>query len=198
MALLSRAARRRQSLARGASDADRRLARIGGSDDPCARSRPNPSPPTPDAVAPDGTAVRLLPRSRGGSFAHFELPAGAVSHAVAHRTVEEIWYFVAGAGELWRRLGRDRERRRCPARASALTIPLGNAVPVPRRRRGAARLRRRHHAALAGRGRGLRRRRPVARHRPLIYVLRSRGVALVATTTGAGLAQLVEQLICNQ
>ena len=50
----------------------------------------------PDAVAPDGTAVRLLLALAGGSFAHFELPAGAVSHAVAHRSVEEIWYFVSG------------------------------------------------------------------------------------------------------
>ncbi len=59
----------------------------------------------PDAVAPDGTAVRLLAALPGGSFAHFELPAGAVSHAVAHRTVEEIWYFAGGEGELWRRSG---------------------------------------------------------------------------------------------
>ena len=32
----------------------------------------------PDAIAPDGTAVRLLASLAGGSFAHFELPAGAV------------------------------------------------------------------------------------------------------------------------
>ena len=41
---------------------------------------------TPDTVAPDGTLVRLLPALAGGSLAHFELPAGAVSHAVTHRT----------------------------------------------------------------------------------------------------------------
>jgi hypothetical protein len=45
----------------------------------------------PDATAPDGTSVRLLPSLAGGGMAHFELPAGAVSHAVTHRTVEEIW-----------------------------------------------------------------------------------------------------------
>jgi mannose-6-phosphate isomerase-like protein (cupin superfamily) len=28
-----------------------------------------------------------------------------VSRAVAHRTVEEVWYFTAGRGALWRRLG---------------------------------------------------------------------------------------------
>ena len=52
-----------------------------------------------DATAPDGTAVRLLLSLAGGSMAHFELPAGAVSHAVTHRTVEEIWFVVGGRGQ---------------------------------------------------------------------------------------------------
>ena len=51
----------------------------------------------PDATAPDGSSVRLLLSLRGGNMAHFELPAGAVSHAVTHRTVEEIWFSSAGA-----------------------------------------------------------------------------------------------------
>jgi len=78
----------------------------------------------PDAVAPDGTAVRLLAALAGGSFAHFELAAGAVSHAVAHRTVEEIWYFVAGTGEVWRRQGPTESVVEVAAGVS-LTIPLG-------------------------------------------------------------------------
>src|SRR5271163_4335644 len=78
----------------------------------------------PDAIAPDGTAVRLLAALRGGSFAHFDLPAGAVSHAVAHRTIEEIWYFVAGRGEVWRRLGAE-ESVASVAAGVSLTIPLG-------------------------------------------------------------------------
>ena len=78
----------------------------------------------PDAVAPDGPAVRLLTALAGGSFAHFELPAGAVSHAVAHRTVEEIWYFVAGRGEMWRRLD-DEESIVEVTPGLSLTIPLG-------------------------------------------------------------------------
>ena len=83
-------------------------------------------PAAPDAVAPDGTAVRLLTALPGGSFAHFELPAGAVSHAVAHRTVEEIWYFVAGAGEIWRRL--DGQESVVPVEAGvSLTLPLGTS-----------------------------------------------------------------------
>src|SRR5580692_5869547 len=78
----------------------------------------------PDAIAPDGTAVRLLAALAGGSFAHFELPAGAVSHAVAHRTVEEIWYFVGGVGQVWRRQG-ETESVADVGPGVSLTIPLG-------------------------------------------------------------------------
>ncbi len=80
----------------------------------------------PDATAPDGTAVRLLPALKGGSLAHFELPAGAVSHAVTHRTVEEIWYVVAGRGVLWRRAGA-LESFEALSPGIAVTIPLGTA-----------------------------------------------------------------------
>ena len=78
----------------------------------------------PDAVAPDGTSVRLLTSLSGGSFAHFELPAGAASQAVAHHTVEEIWYFVSGRGEVWRRRGAD-SNVVSVAPGVSLTIPLG-------------------------------------------------------------------------
>ena len=78
----------------------------------------------PDAIAPDGTAVRLLASLAGGSFAHFELPAGAVSHAVTHRTVEEIWYFVGGVGQVWRRQG-EAESVVDVRLGVCLTIPLG-------------------------------------------------------------------------
>jgi mannose-6-phosphate isomerase-like protein (cupin superfamily) len=81
----------------------------------------------PDAVAPDGTAVRLLAAQSGGSFAHFELPPGAVSHAVVHRTVEEIWYFVAGRGELWRSAG-DQEEVVAIGPGVCATIPLGTRI----------------------------------------------------------------------
>ena len=77
-----------------------------------------------DAVAPDGTAVRLLLSLAGGSMAHFELPSGAVSHAVRHRTVEEIWFVLSGRGAIWRR--KDGQERIDPlAPGTSLTIPLG-------------------------------------------------------------------------
>ena len=66
-------------------------------------------PDAPDAVAPDGSDVRVLLRLGRGSMAHFELAAGRVSRAVAHRTVEELWYILAGHGQMWRRRGERRE-----------------------------------------------------------------------------------------
>jgi mannose-6-phosphate isomerase-like protein (cupin superfamily) len=81
-------------------------------------------PPLPDAIAPDGSDVRVLVRSSGGSLAHFELAAGHTSIAVAHRTVEEIWFIVSGHGEIWRRDG-SRENVEPLHAGVSLTIPLG-------------------------------------------------------------------------
>lgn len=60
-------------------------------------------PENPTVVAPDGSDVRVLLALGGGSMAHFELAAGVVSDAVTHRTVEEIWYVLAGRGQMWRK-----------------------------------------------------------------------------------------------
>jgi len=59
-------------------------------------------PVQPTETAPDGSTVRVLLALTGGSMAHFELPAGATSRAVTHRTVEEVWFVLSGRGELWR------------------------------------------------------------------------------------------------
>ena len=77
-----------------------------------------------DAVAPDGSDVRLLLALSGGSLAHFELPPESTSSAVAHRTVEEIWYFVSGRGEMWRRLNAHEETVPVEAGVS-ITLPVG-------------------------------------------------------------------------
>ena len=78
----------------------------------------------PDAIAPDGSAIRLLPTLDGGGMAHATLPPGAVSLAVRHRTVEEIWYVVRGRGQVWRKQG-DREEVVDVHPGRSLTIPLG-------------------------------------------------------------------------
>jgi mannose-6-phosphate isomerase-like protein (cupin superfamily) len=62
-------------------------------------------PAEPDAIAPDGSEVRLLCRVAGGSMAHFRLPPGECAKAVVHRTVEEVWFVIAGEGEMWRSAG---------------------------------------------------------------------------------------------
>ena len=59
----------------------------------------------PDAIALDGSEVRVLSGLSRGSLAVFSLAPDAVSKAVAHRTIEEIWYFIAGHGRIWRKLG---------------------------------------------------------------------------------------------
>ena len=79
---------------------------------------------TPDAIAPDGSEVRLLCATKRGSTALFTLPPGAIARAVLHRTVEEIWYVIGGEGRLWREFGGGGEIIALAAGISA-TIPAG-------------------------------------------------------------------------
>ena len=82
-----------------------------------------------DAVAPDGSDVRVLLGVRDGSMAHFEFPPGEVSKAVTHRSVEEIWFFLAGRGELWRKKG-DSEEVVSVIPGVSITIPQGTHVQL--------------------------------------------------------------------
>jgi mannose-6-phosphate isomerase-like protein (cupin superfamily) len=77
-----------------------------------------------DAVAPDGSDVRILLSLRGGGLAHFELQPEQTSVAVRHRTVEEIWFFLGGRGEMWRRLGGQEDIQTVEA-GVCITIPVG-------------------------------------------------------------------------
>lgn len=77
-----------------------------------------------DAIAPDGSDVRILLGLGSGGFAHFELAPGETSIAVAHRTIEEIWFFINGRGEMWRKLN-DREEVVPVDSGVCITIPLG-------------------------------------------------------------------------
>lgn len=82
-------------------------------------------PASPDAIAPDGSEVRVLLTLTAGGMAHFELRAGQTSKAVTHRTVEEIWFFLSGRGEMWRKQ-EGRPELVVPVEAGVcLTIPLG-------------------------------------------------------------------------
>ena len=77
-----------------------------------------------DIVAPDGSDVRILLGLKSGGLAHFELPPGQTSTAVAHRTVEEIWFFLTGRGAMWRKQN-DQEEVVPVEPNVCLTIPRG-------------------------------------------------------------------------
>ena len=81
-------------------------------------------PSARDVVATDGCDVRILLGLAGGTMAHFELPPDRTSSAVTHRTVEEIWYFLSGRGEMW--LKQEGREEIVPLESGVcLTIPLG-------------------------------------------------------------------------
>ncbi|MEU9128514.1 cupin domain-containing protein [Kitasatospora sp. NPDC048540] len=81
-------------------------------------------PPVP---APDGaTVLPLLALDGLGSFARFDLPPGAVTRAVSHATVQELWYVTEGSGRLWR--SQDGTQSTVDLRpGTAVSIPLGTA-----------------------------------------------------------------------
>jgi mannose-6-phosphate isomerase-like protein (cupin superfamily) len=77
-----------------------------------------------DYLAPDGSEIRLLQSMNHGGLAHCSLPPGEVSAAVRHKTVEEIWYFIEGNGEVWRKQG-EKEEVVLVEPGVSLTIPVG-------------------------------------------------------------------------
>jgi mannose-6-phosphate isomerase-like protein (cupin superfamily) len=76
----------------------------------------------PDAIAPDGSEVRLLCATARGSMAMFTLAPGLVARPVAHRTVEEIWYITGGRGRMWRKSG---------VREDITEIAAGISISIP-------------------------------------------------------------------
>lgn len=73
--------------------------------------------------APDGSFIRPLNEYEEGSLVHCTLPEACVSRTTKHRTVSEIWYFIEGEGELWRRLG-DQEETVRVEQGTSITIPV--------------------------------------------------------------------------
>ena len=84
-------------------------------------------PREPTVTAPDGSDVRVLLGLAAGGMAHFALAAGRTSTAVVHRTVEEIWFVVAGRGEMWRKLAGHEETVALEP-GVCLTVPVGTHV----------------------------------------------------------------------
>lgn len=79
-------------------------------------------PSEPTVTAPDGSDVRVLLRVPSGSMAHFQLDEGCTSHAVAHRTVDELWYVLAGRAQMWR--SKD-------AHEEIVTLEPGTSISIP-------------------------------------------------------------------
>ena len=74
--------------------------------------------------APDGSDVAVLTQLARGSMAHFTLAPGAISVAIAHHTIEELWYVTEGRGRMWRLLG-DREEVVELTPGLSLSLPVG-------------------------------------------------------------------------
>ena len=82
--------------------------------------------PAVDAVAPDGSEIRLLVLVPRGSMVHCRLAPGEVTRAVCHRTVEEVWFCLAGRGQVWRKADGAEETVDVEP-GVALSIPLGTS-----------------------------------------------------------------------
>ncbi len=72
--------------------------------------------------APDGSEVRILCGVSRGGMAAFTLRPGMIAKAVAHRTIEELWYFVSGRGRMWRRLESQEE---------TIEVGPGTSISIP-------------------------------------------------------------------
>lgn len=81
-------------------------------------------PGKPSYIAPDGSEIRLLAKTKTGEIAHATLPLRGVSLAVKHKSVDEIWYFISGKGQVWRRQG-NQEAIVDANKGTCLTIPVG-------------------------------------------------------------------------
>jgi mannose-6-phosphate isomerase-like protein (cupin superfamily) len=72
-------------------------------------------------ICPIGLRKRLEAdrKASGGT-----LRAQNISYAFKHKSVEEIWYFLGGEGQVWRKLG-EREKEIDLRAGFSLTIPTG-------------------------------------------------------------------------
>jgi mannose-6-phosphate isomerase-like protein (cupin superfamily) len=79
-----------------------------------------------DATSPAGAAIRFLMHGLTGNMIHATVPAGQINRATVHASVNEFWYILSGAGEIWRRDGESEAVIPLHAGVS-LDIPVGTA-----------------------------------------------------------------------
>ena len=82
-----------------------------------------------DDIAADGSQIRVLLAMGGGSTVHCTLPSDAgsppgVSFSTVNVGIDEIWYFLEGQGEIWRKNEEESETV-AVSRGVCLTIPAG-------------------------------------------------------------------------
>ena len=84
-------------------------------------------PLVPDAIAPDGSEIYFrVADAQRASLVEVELGPGRTSRPIRRRTVEEIWYFLAGFGEVWLRSpDGTSETTRAVGPGDTVTIPTG-------------------------------------------------------------------------
>lgn len=81
-------------------------------------------PEIPDYIAPDGSEIRVLASFTSGSLSHCTLIPKQTTVACKHHSVDEIWYFLQGQGEVWQKNGTDEEIVNVRP-GQCLTIPVG-------------------------------------------------------------------------
>ena len=77
-----------------------------------------------DDRAVDNSEIRLLFRTDAASVVHCTLPPKATSVAARNIETNEIWYFITGQGEFWR-------RQEGVGREETIRVGPGTAVTVP-------------------------------------------------------------------
>ena len=78
---------------------------------------------THEYLAPDGSEIYPLVKGSKGNLCQCILPVGGISKAISHKTIEELWYFLDGKGEVWRK-GLNHDRPIAVQPGTSLVIPV--------------------------------------------------------------------------
>ena len=82
---------------------------------------------TTSFLSDDGSEIRPMPSINGVESVHCLLPKNGVIQASRHRTVSQIWYVLAGTGDLWLKSASGKETLHSLKSGIAMTVPLGYA-----------------------------------------------------------------------
>jgi mannose-6-phosphate isomerase-like protein (cupin superfamily) len=83
------------------------------------------APVEPSFLADDGSIIRTMPHVGGVQSVQCLLPKEGVIQACRHKTVSQIWYVIAGEGDMWLKDTTGTESVTPLKKGVALTVPLG-------------------------------------------------------------------------